>query len=129
MQPLTILEGLHAYARMINRLDVSAIESLLAPDFHYASQFVFDEITSRDEYLAYIRPKLETVRNSDSPVWAEIGQLTEYPGGPCVVLAQGDRDKLVSTVLLEVANGFISRIDLCAVPPPSSVKRSGEYPK
>ena len=129
MQSLTIIEGLRAYARMINRLDAAAIEPLLAPDFHYASQAVFDEIKSREEYLAYIRPKLETIRQSDSPVWAEIGELTEYPFGPCVVLAQGDRDSLVSTVLLKVASGFISRIDLCIVPPPSSARRSGEYPE
>ena len=105
------------------------IEPLLAPDFHYASQFVFDEIKSKDEYLAYIRPKLETIRQSDSPVWAEIGELTEYPGGPCVVLAQGDRNSLVSTVLLEVAGGLISRIDQCIVPPPTAARRSGEYPE
>jgi len=31
---------LELYARMINNLDVDHIESLLADDFHYASQWV-----------------------------------------------------------------------------------------
>jgi hypothetical protein len=47
---------------------------------------------------------------------------------PCVVLAQGSRADLVAIALFQVAGAHITRIDLCAVPPPQSVLRSGEYP-
>ena len=33
--------ALRAYARMMNTLDPSHLESFLAEDFHYASQWVF----------------------------------------------------------------------------------------
>lgn len=36
--------ALSAYAKMINTLDIRHLESLLADDFHYASQNVIDEI-------------------------------------------------------------------------------------
>jgi hypothetical protein len=68
MTALTVLDGLRAYAAMMNRLDAAPLEPLLAPDFSYASQWVFAEIRSRDEYLAYIRPKLETFRSSGASV-------------------------------------------------------------
>jgi hypothetical protein len=44
-------------------------------------------------------------------------------------MAQGFRDNLVATVLLKVADGRITRIDMCAVPPPTSAIRTGEYPQ
>ncbi|MFN9939487.1 MAG: hypothetical protein ACK56I_08425 [bacterium] len=53
---------LRAYATMMNTLDASALELLLADDFHYASQWVFDEIKSKDAYLEYITAKLEPIR-------------------------------------------------------------------
>lgn len=36
---LTEEGGLRAYATMMNTLDASCLESLLADDFHYASQW------------------------------------------------------------------------------------------
>lgn len=56
-QMLTKEDALKAYASMMNTLDASHIEPLLAYDFHYASQWVFAEIKSKQEYLDYIRPK------------------------------------------------------------------------
>ena len=41
---LTAEQALRAYATMMNTLDASQLEPLLADDFHYASQWVFDEI-------------------------------------------------------------------------------------
>lgn len=38
---LTAEGALRAYATMMNTLDVSGLEPLLADDFHYASQWVF----------------------------------------------------------------------------------------
>jgi hypothetical protein len=54
--------------------------------------------------------------------------LTHSFPGPCVVLAQGDKENLVAVVFAEVKGDFIERIDLCVAPTPQSAKRSGEYP-
>jgi hypothetical protein len=126
---LTKWDALRAYARMMNHLSADHLEPFLADDFHYASQWVFEEITSKQAYLNYIRPKLEAIRTSGAGVWAEIGELMEYPSGPCLIMSQGSKDKLQATVLVEVEAGKIKRLDMCAVPPPQSARRTGEYPK
>lgn len=125
---LSIETALRAFASMMNTLDSSKLEPLLAVDFHYASQMVFAEIESKQEYLDYITPKLETIRASGSKVWAEMATLTHGFPGPCVVLAQGDKENLVAVVLAKVRGGFIERIDMCIVPTPQSAKRTGDYP-
>lgn len=126
---LVDVEGaLRAYAEMMNTLDSTKLEPLLAPDFHYASQWVFSEITTKQEYLDYIRPKLESIKSSGNRVWAEIAHLDrEFPGS-CVVLAQGDKDNLVALVLAKVKDGMISQLDMCGAPSPHSAKRNADYP-
>jgi len=62
--------ALEAYAAMMNSLDASILEPLLAENFCYASQWVLEEIDSKTEYLNYIVPKLEAIRESGSSVWA-----------------------------------------------------------
>jgi hypothetical protein len=120
--------GLRAYATMMNTLNVDAIEPLLADDFHYSSQWVLAEITSKQEYLDYIRPKLKAVRDSETKVWAEMAHLEQEIPGPCVVLAQNSKDNLLSLILGKVANGKLTRLDMCGAPSPHSAKRSGVYP-
>ena len=125
---LDLETGLRAYATMMNTLDAGAIEPLLADDFHYSSQWVFDEITSRQAYLDYIHPKLKAVRKSGIKVWAEMAHLERGIPGPCVVMAQESKDSLLSLILGKVANGKLTRLDMCCAPSPWSAKRSGEYP-
>ena len=125
---LDIETALRAFASMMNTLDSSKLEPLLSDDFHYSSQMVLVEIESKQEYLDYINPKLDVVRTSGTKVWAEMAILTHSFPGPCVVLAQGDKENLVALVLAKVRGGQIERIDMCIVPTPQSAKRSGEYP-
>ena len=119
---------MRAYAKMMNTLDVSHLASLLADDFHYASQWVLAEIESKSAYLAYIVPKLNAIRNSGSSAWAEMGSLDREFPGPCVVIAQGDKDNLIAVVLVKVRNGKIKRLDLCGAPSPRAANRTGIYP-
>ena len=126
---LTADDALRAYAAMMNTLDVSKLEPLLADDFHYASQWVFSEIESKPAYLEYIAVKLQTVKSAESRVWAEMAWLDREFPGPCVVLAQGDRDNLVGVILAKVEDGKIKRLDLCGAPSPHSARRFGEYPQ
>ena len=125
---LEVETALKAYAAMMNTLDSSKLEPLLAENFHYASQMVFSEIESKQDYMAYIKPKLEAVRRSGNSVWAEMGTLSDGFAGLCVVLAQGDKDNLVAVVLAKVEDDSISRIDMCIAPTPQSAARNGEYP-
>lgn len=126
---LTKVDALKAYARMVHHLSVDYLAPLLADDFHYASQWVFEEIQSKQQYLDYIRPKLEAIKASGNRVWAELAELQTYPGGPCLVMAQGDKDNIFATVLVEVEGTKIKRIDMCCIPSPHNARRSGEYPQ
>lgn len=126
---LTETNALRAYAMMMNTLRVESLEPLLADDFNYASQTVFEELTSKKAFLEYIRPKLETVAKTGTTVFAEMGTVSAYgKRQPCVVLAQNNKENLVGLVLARVANDKLARLDLCIVPPPQSAERSGEYP-
>ena len=128
---LTKEDALRAYARMMNTLDASHLEPLLADDFHYASQMVFEEITSRDDFLAYITPKLRTIADAGAIAYAEMAWDERRGGGgpePCVVMAQNDKDNLVATVLAKVGDGKIRRLDMCIIPSPTQMRRTGEYP-
>jgi hypothetical protein len=125
---LTAEGALRAYATMMNTLDASSLEPLLADDFHYASQWVFAEIESKSAYLEYILPKLDAIRKSGAVAWAEMGWLDREFPGPCVVMAQGDKDNLLAVVLVKVEDGKIKRLDLCGAPSPHSARRTGEYP-
>lgn len=125
---LTKEQALRAYATAINRLDAGALLPLLADDFHYASQWVFEEIASKAQFAAYFVPKLETIRRSGERPYAEMGHLDRDIPGPCVVVAQGRKEELVGVVLAKVAGDRIARLDMCMVPSPHSARRSGEYP-
>ncbi len=125
---VTVEQALRAYATMMNTLDSTCLAPLLSDDFHYASQWVFAEIESKSEYLEYIAPKLEAIRESGITAWAEMGWLDREGLGPCVVMAQGDKDNLIALVLAKVEDGKIKRLDLCGVPSPQSASRSGDYP-
>ncbi len=125
---LTEEHALRAYATMMNTMDAKCLEPLLADNFHYASQWVLTEIESKSAYLEYIAPKLEAIRKTGSTVWAEMGRLDKEIPGPCVIMAQGDKNNLIAIVLAKVKDGKINRLDLCGAPSPHSARRTGEYP-
>jgi hypothetical protein len=128
-------EALRAYAAMMNTLDASKFIPLLADDFHYASQWVFAEITSKREYFDYITKKLEAVKDSGAKVWAEIGEaeesfavLSHGEGTPCVGMAQDGKGDVAALVFAEVKDGTVQRLDMC-MPELYRWKRSGNYPQ
>ncbi len=69
--PLTEDTALRAYAKMINTLSINALEPLLADDFTYESQMVFGALESKQVFLDYMRPKLQTIQQSNATVYAE----------------------------------------------------------
>lgn len=55
-----------------NELDASLFESILSEDFEYVSFWVLETMKGKGRYLDYIKGKFEAIRNSDSPVSAEV---------------------------------------------------------
>ena len=128
MADLTQVQALETYAVMMNTLDASKIEPILAEDFHYSSQWVLTDITSKQDFLDYITPKLEAIRTGGSEVWAEMGELTREIPGPCVVMAQGEKDNLISVILAKVEGDKLKSLSMCGAPSPHDAIRSGRYP-
>lgn len=126
---LTEAAALRAYAKMMNTLDTAPLEPLLAEDFAYESQAVFQALESKQAFLDYIKPKLQTIARAKAIVYAEMGTVAAYgKQQPCVILAQNEKSNLVGLVLAKVDANKLKRLDLCVVPPPHSADRSGEYP-
>jgi hypothetical protein len=127
--PLTEEAALRAYARMMNTLNAECLEPLLADDFTYESQHVFQPLESKQAFLDYIRPKLATIQQAKATVFAEMGTVAAYGRNQsCVILAQNDRANLVGLALAKVDGEQLKRIDICIAPPPQAAMRSGEYP-
>ena len=125
---ITEKEVLSIYARMLYILDSSEFELFLSEDFSYSSQKVLTDMNSKDEFIEYIRPKLETIKKSKSPVFAELGTCPAYGHNDCLILAQGDKSNLLGVAYASVDEGKITSFSLCVVPTPDSAERSGIYP-
>ena len=125
---LTEKDALTIYARMLHTLDSSEFESFLSEDFSYSTQKVLTDMNSIDEFIKYIRPKLETIKKSKSPVYAELGICPAYGHTDCLIMAQGDKSNLLGVAYASVDEGKISGLSLCIVPTPDSAERSGIYP-
>lgn len=123
-------DALIAYAKMLNTGEVEAFISLLSPDFRYASQSVFSEIEGKDDFRDYIESKLETIRkNPTAKVFAELGETNAWGHEHCVLMAQGSKDDLVATLFVKLEQGCVIRADMCLIPAPQTVRRTGIYPR
>ena len=125
---ITEKDALSIYARMLHTLDSSEFKSFLSEDFLYSSQKVLTDMNSRDEFIKYIRPKLETIKKSKSLVYAELGICPAYGHNDCLIMAQGDKSNLLGVAYASVDEGKISGLSLSIIPTPDSVERSGIYP-
>lgn len=125
---LTEKDAATAYARAWNRLDCTEFVELLAPDAHYASQWVFEELMSKAAIADYLKKKMIAVKNSGTKVFAELGRSqTGFAERDCVFMAQDNKEEITATVLFEVKGGLIKRYDLC-MPELLNVVRSAIYP-
>ena len=125
---ITEKEALSIYARMMHTLDSSEFESFLSEDFSYSSQKVLTDMNSKDEFIAYIRPKLELIKKTKSSVYAELGVCPAYGHTDCLIMAQGDKSNLLGVAYASVDEGKICGLALCIVPTPDAAERSGIYP-
>ena len=111
---MTEQQAATTFARAWNRLDPDGLIEVLASGATFASQRVFEELKGRDAIANYLARKMQTIAQSELHVFAELGEVTEsFPGRPCVVIAQGDKDSIASAALFEVDGGHITRIDMC----------------
>lgn len=108
-----------------NNLDTRHIESYLSEDVVYESQWVLISIRGKPEVLKFLEGKFQTIKNIENGFFminAAIGYIPSMDMRPCILLSQIYTDELtLVTVLIEVKNSLISRIDLCFIPSPEEI--------
>ena len=57
-------EFLLKFAQAYQMYDATIIDNDLADDMHYASMWVFHEMTSKQEYMDYLTGKLQTLKKN-----------------------------------------------------------------
>ncbi len=91
------------YAEAWRHFDASIVEPYLDKDFHYASDWVFDEMPCRAEYMDYFKPKLDTFSRSTNKYEVFIGR-NHQTEQVCLIIKQHE----LSALVLESANGRIT---------------------
>ena len=122
------LEACRAYARMMNTLNPDLLDPWLDDDMKYTSQWVFEDLVGKQEYLKYIRGKIQSIKKYGARVWAEIAYTDAFGAGPCVVLAQESPDNLQATLLIEMDGDRIISMCMCCAPSPHECRLTGEKP-
>lgn len=91
------------YAEAWRKFDASIIEPYLDKDFHYASDWVFDEMPCRAEYMDYFKPKLDTLSRSTNKYEVFIGR-NHQTEQVCLIIKQRE----LSALVLGTRNGRIT---------------------
>ena len=92
-------------------LDVDIIEPYLDKDFHYSSDAVFYEMSSRQEYTNYLRGKFNTLRGGSNPIGVQIGRMNGT-NDFAVLLHQGAYNQSL-LLTIQVNDGRITNMKLC----------------
>ena len=117
-----------AYAQIWNSGNYSAFIDLLDANCRYASQWVFQEMSSKEEIESYLTGKVDAVKKNGPKVKAELGEIrAPDPDDWCVLMYQGDTDEVTALVTFKTSNGKIARFDMC-MPGLFSFKKTGKFP-
>ena len=98
---LSDVELANKYAESWRQYDASIIAPYLDKDFHYASDWVFDELPSRKEYIDYFTAKLTSLE--PNAIKIGIGR-NHQTGDVAVIILQG---KTLSALNLSINDGRI----------------------
>jgi hypothetical protein len=108
---LTELDVATAYAQAWNQLNPAKFITMLSPDVRYSSQWVLEDLVSKEAVAYYLTQKMQTVRKAAATVYAEVSQTRT--GKVCVLLAQGDKQKINALVVFNVDQGKVTSVDMC----------------
>lgn len=126
-------EFLRQLAKSWNNLDTSFIETVLANDFTYESQWVLTPIEGKKFFLSYLHSKFQAIKSAmqkePMTITAELALHPAMQNKPCIVLTQitGEGIRQVS-LLIKMEQKKIKRIDVCFVPAPTEAELTGEFP-
>lgn len=105
-------EFLEKLAKAYLTYDASIIEDELADDMHYASFWVFQELTSKEEYLDYLKGKLQTMKNTGTTQEFKIVDGERYSKALLITKINGCDDNEAGFVVDFNDDGKVGMINL-----------------
>ena len=99
---------LNKFSSCWEKLDYKIIEPYLDRDFHYISDWIFDELCGKSEYLIYLKRKLETLKKNGTQICCKpvlIEQLECKPEKALLFNQAGE----MALFIIQVEDGFIKR--------------------
>ena len=129
-------------ATAYNTLNAHLLEPIIASEFEYESQHVFDVMRGKATFIEYITGKFATIKRTGATVYAEIGysdynndislsiSTLQKNGHACLIISQGSKEDKVSLLMPKYNHaGLIQRMDMCGIAPHwSKAKRTHVYP-
>jgi len=117
--PISEEDFLRKIARMYGEHVYEDVDCHLERDFHYSSFWVFSPLTSADDYINYIRRKVEAFRTGNAVIKTTIMYLN-FPGGmfgepagkPYLVIDQAGIEAIACLFVTRSENGLIARMDM-----------------
>ena len=89
-------------------LDAEILEPYLDKDFHYSSDAVFYEMSSRYEYMNYLRAKFERLKDGSNPIGIRIGRM-DGTNDFALLLHQGAYNQSL-LITIQVCEGRITHM-------------------
>ncbi len=116
------------YAVAWNKLDSGIIKELLSEDVEYVLKSKNQSLKGRKDILSYLQRNMNRIKKApiEYEIYAEIGETID--DRPCVLLAQGNVDKIINAVFFMIEKGKITKIEVDKYDPEVVVWRSGNYP-
>lgn len=108
-QPLTAFKSDKELAEVFvsawQQLDHTLLYDVLDKDFHYSCDAIFDDMSSRDEYLDYLQGKFNTLRRTQSVKRVQLGRNGETGDWSVLIKQiQTDGSQIVVGIFLKSAN-------------------------
>lgn len=101
------------YVESWKKLDADIIAPFLDKDFHYSSDAVFDEMSSRDEYIDYLKRKFRILQKRQTIAGIELGRNGE-DGEWAALIKQilNDGTPIVCGFFIKSGHGRIQSIEV-----------------
>jgi hypothetical protein len=111
------LDASRLYQRLVNELDPEPFIARLAPNVHYCSHWVIEDLDDYESVAKLLRGKIDTIRSTgNAQNDAIIGVATGYCRGmPLVVLVDKISHKPEATVSFEIVGGLITHVWICVL--------------
>ncbi len=91
------------------KLSTDGLRDVLAADFEYASQWVFDTMHGADTYVDYLTRKFHAIKSSNCDINVKATRYSD------ALMEQTMADTVKAVMLqLKISNGKIIRGDMCA---------------